>query len=35
LSAINDSALPNEKRLQAIAAARQIRSDAARAALLQ
>jgi putative heme-binding domain-containing protein len=35
LRAINDSALPNEKRLQAIAAARQIRSDAAREALLQ
>jgi putative membrane-bound dehydrogenase-like protein len=35
LRAINDSALSNEKRLQAIAAARQIRSDAAREALLQ
>lgn len=35
LSAVNDSVLPKEKRLQAIAAARQVRSDAAREALLQ
>ncbi|MBE0542040.1 MAG: c-type cytochrome [Verrucomicrobia bacterium] len=35
LRAINDSALSNEKRLQAITAARQVRSDAAREALLQ